>query len=40
MLVFMQQSSFAVPTKNFAISIKFLLLKQNVLSEQKKNFVA
>ena len=34
----MQQNSFLVPTKNFAISIKFWLLKQNVLLEQKKTF--
>ena len=40
-LVFMQQNSFVVPTKHFAISIKFWLLKQNVLLEQqKKSFLS
>ena len=31
----MQQNSFVVPTKHFAISIKFWLLKQNVLLGQE-----
>ena len=31
LLVFIRQNSFVVPTKNFSISIKFWLLKQNVL---------
>ena len=34
----MQQNYFFVPTKHFAISIKFWLLKQNVLSGQQKKF--
>ena len=45
LLVFMRQNSFVVPTKHFAISIKFWLLKQNVslgqqnvLSIQQKMF--
>ena len=35
LLVFMQQNSFFEPTKHFAISIKFWLLKQNVLLGQQ-----
>ena len=31
----MQQNSFVVPTKHFSISIKFWLLKQNVLLGQQ-----
>ena len=31
----MQQNSFVVPTKHFSISIKFSLLKQNVLLGEK-----
>ena len=34
LLVFMQQNSFVVSTKHFAISIKFWLLKQNILLGQ------
>ena len=41
----MQQNSFVVPTKHFAISIKFWLLEknallgqQNILSAQQKKF--
>ena len=34
----MQQNNFVVRTKHFAISIKFWLLKQNVLSGQQKKF--
>ena len=38
LLIFMQQNSFVVPTKNFAILIKFWLLKQNVLLGQQRKF--
>ena len=38
LLVLMQQNSFVEPRKHFAISIKFWLLKQNVLSGQQKKF--
>ena len=38
LLVFIQQNSFIVPTKHFAISIKFWLLKQNVLLGQPNFF--
>ena len=38
LLVFMQKNSFVVPKKHFSISIKFWLLKQNVLSGQQKKF--
>ena len=34
----MQQNSFVVSKKPFAISIKFWLLDQNVLSAQQKKF--
>ena len=37
-LVFMKQNYFVVSTKHFAISIKFLLLKQNVLLRQQQKF--
>ena len=38
LLLFMQQNSFIVPKKHFAISMKFWLLTQNVLSGQQKKF--
>ena len=45
LLLFMQQNYFVVPTKHFAISLKFWLLEQNallgqqnVLSAQQKKF--
>ena len=38
LLVFMPKISFVVPTKHFAISFKFWILKQNVLSGQQKKF--